>query len=323
VKPVKLFDLCAGIGGFRLGLENAGHECVGWCEKDKFAIRSYSRMYNTEGEYFINDAKNIQTKDLPGFDVLTAGFPCQPFSIAGEKRGFEDTRGTLFFEIARIAKEKQPRILLLENVVGLLNHENGETFRTILRTLDELGYDVEWQVLNSQSFNLPQNRRRIFIVGHLRRERIGFLFPLGRKIKQDAREFSRGEGVSYAIDANYFKGSSPGSVGDSRRTMIIGKVDVSGYEAGKRVYGKEGLAPTVTTGQGGNQIPFVEDGERIRRLTPKECWRLQGFPDRLFNIAQRFNSDTQLYKQAGNAVSVPIVEYFGKVFSKFENAERG
>lgn len=159
----------AGIGGFRSGLEAiGGFECVGYCEIDKYAKQAYEAMYDTGGELYFDDARKIVLEQLPDFDLLVGGFPCQSFSIAGARKGFDDTRGTLFFEIARIASVKKPKYLFLENVPGLLNHNQGRTFETILRTLDELGYDVCWQVLNSKNFGVPQSRNRVFIIGYLR-----------------------------------------------------------------------------------------------------------------------------------------------------------
>ena len=158
---MKFLDLFAGIGGFRLGLERQGHECVGFCEIDKFARKSYKAIYKTEGEIEFHDIRQVTDQDFRQLrgqvDIICGGFPCQAFSLAGRRLGFEDTRGTLFFEIARAAKQIQPRFLFLENVKGLLSHDKGETFQTILTTLDELGYDVEWQVLNSKDFQVPQN----------------------------------------------------------------------------------------------------------------------------------------------------------------------
>ena len=155
---MKFLDLFAGIGGFRLGLERQGHECVGFCEIDKFARKSYKAMYETEGEIEFHDIRQVTDQNFRQLrgqvDIICGGFPCQAFSLAGRRLGFEDTRGTLFFEIARAAKQIQPRFLFLENVKGLLNHDKGETFRTILATLDELGYDVEWQILNSKDFQI-------------------------------------------------------------------------------------------------------------------------------------------------------------------------
>ena len=144
---LKFIDLFAGIGGFRMAMERAGHECVGFCEIDRHAVKSYRAIYDTKGEYYAKDITRIDPADLPDFDCLTGGFPCQSFSVAGRREGFDDTRGTLFFDIARIAEARRPGVLLLENVKGLLNHDRGRTFRVIIRTLDELGYDIEWQVL--------------------------------------------------------------------------------------------------------------------------------------------------------------------------------
>ena len=166
---IKFFDMFAGIGGFLSGLEViGGFECVGYCEIDKYAKQAYEAMYDTGGELYFDDARKIVPEQLPDFDLLVGGFPCQSFSIAGARKGFDDTRGTLFFEIARIAAVKKPKYLYLENVPGLLNHDSGKTFETILRTLDELGYDVCWQVLNSKNFGVPQSRNRVFIIGYNR-----------------------------------------------------------------------------------------------------------------------------------------------------------
>lgn len=165
---IKYFDMFAGIGGFRSGLESVGgFECVGYCEIDKYAKQAYETMYDTRGELYFDDARKIIPEQLPDFDLICGGFPCQSFSIAGRRLGFEDTRGTLFFEIARIAAVKKPKYLFLENVPGLLNHDSGRTFETILRTLDELGYDVCWQVLNSKNFGVSQSRKRVYIIGYL------------------------------------------------------------------------------------------------------------------------------------------------------------
>ena len=349
---LKFFDLFAGIGGFRLGMERAGHECVGSCEWDKYARETYKKNFGSYPEY--NDAKNMSLTSQPYFDVLCAGFPCQAFSIAGKRMGFEDTRGTIFFEIARIAKEKRPRYLFLENVRGLLSHDKGRTFRTILNTLDEMGYDAEWQVLNSKYF-VPQNRERIFIIGHLRGERTGKIFPLGQFYEKDdskkleqvgnidtqghnslwgrvydpngiaANLNANGGGLgaktglygivndkgnlrqvdhTTAVDANYWKGVD----NHAQRTMICKPVLTPDREE-KRQNGrrfKEDGDPAFTlTSQDRHG---VYDGVRIRKLTPVECERLQGFPD---NWTQGV-SDTQRYKQCGNAVTVNVVEYIAK-----------
>lgn len=178
---MKFLDLFAGIGGFRLGMESAGHKCIGFCEIDKFARASYKAIHNTEGEIELHDITRVTDESIRRFgsaDIICGGFPCQAFSVAGARRGFEDTRGTLFFEIARFASILRPKYLFLENVKGLLNHDKGNTFEVILSALDELGYDVEWQVLNSKNFGVPQNRERVFIIGHLRGKSGRKVFPL-------------------------------------------------------------------------------------------------------------------------------------------------
>ena len=204
---MKYLSLFSGIGGFELGIQQAyelqkmGTEpedstyievsssrkptCIGFSEIDKYAARVYQHHFPTHHNH--GDITKIIAEELPDFDLLVGGFPCQAFSIAGKRAGFADTRGTLFFEIARILKEKRPRLLLLENVKGLLSHDNGRTFKVILSTLTELGYDLQWQVLNSKNHGVPQNRERIFIVGHLRGTRRPEVFPfgLGREINNE------------------------------------------------------------------------------------------------------------------------------------------
>ena len=359
---LKFFDLFAGIGGFRLGMERAGHECIGSCEWDKYARETYKKNFGSYPEY--DDAKDLHPESLPYFDVLCAGFPCQAFSIAGKRLGFEDTRGTIFFEIARIAKEKRPPYLFLENVRGLLSHDKGRTFDTIISTLDEMGYDAEWQVLNSKYF-VPQNRERIFIVGHLRGKRSRQIFPLGEistifdKKKLRKEELSRSRSHSSAIDANYYK--EP----DGKRTLVqVGNANGGGMGAKTGLFAvgstqkhsaiMKDRSPALTEamGKGGGHVPMifkvdnendgkktlvytaqvnqnmkqkvqtrdntwtlstsandfgVIEGQRIRRLMPIECERLQGFPDNW-----TIGSDTQRYKQCGNAVTVNVVEYIAK-----------
>ena len=174
---IKYIDLFAGVGGFRVGINKAhpDWECVYSNEYDKYANSVYKKHYERCDD---RDIRTVKTEEIPDHDLLVGGFPCQAFSVAGKRRGFEDTRGTLFFEIARIAKQKQPRLLLLENVKGLLSHDSGNTFKTILRSLDELGYDCQWQVLNSKDFGVPQNRERVFIIGHLRGTSRPEVFPI-------------------------------------------------------------------------------------------------------------------------------------------------
>ncbi|MBD9857764.1 DNA cytosine methyltransferase [Enterococcus sp. C47] len=288
---MKFLDLFAGIGGFRLGMESAGHECIGFCEIDKFARTSYKAIHDTTGEVEMHDITTISDEFIWGIgsvDVICGGFPCQAFSIAGKRKGFEDTRGTLFFEIARFASILRPRYLFLENVKGLLNHEGGATFETILRALDELGYDVEWQVFNSKDY-IPQNRERVFIIGHLRGERTRKVFPF----KKNDRTFTLTAQDRHGVL----------QVGNTVKTDSFG-----GNPQRGRVYNPNGISPCLNCMQGGGLEPkILIDNYQIRKLTPRECWRLQGFPDWAFDKAKEVNSDSQLYKQAGNSVTVPVI----------------
>lgn len=199
---MRFFDFFAGIGGFRLGMEMAGHECVGHCEIDKYANKSYIAMHHPkESEVYFSDVRTINPWDMPECECYCFGFPCQSFSIAGKRGGFQDTRGTLFFEVMRLAEVRHPKILFAENVKGLLNHDEGRTFGTIIRTMDELGYDVEWQLLNSKYW-VPQNRERVFIIGHFRGEPTPKIFPItknGGSIDELQRQLDCDRVVSNSI----------------------------------------------------------------------------------------------------------------------------
>ena len=288
MQKMKFLDLFAGIGGFRIGMESAGHECVGFCEIDKFARASYKAIHDTKGEIELHDITTVSDDTIRGIghvDVICGGFPCQAFSIAGARRGFEDTRGTLFFEIARFASILKPRYLFLENVKGLLNHDRGNTFEVILSALDELGYDVEWQVLNSKNFGVPQNRERVYIVGHLREASGRQVFPI----------------IETRSDKSIIQ------LGNIKKTESFGGNPQCG-----RVYSPAGLAPCLNTMQGGQREPKIFIDGKVRKLTPRECWRLQGFPDWAFDKAQEVNSNSQLYKQAGNSVMVNVIAAIAK-----------
>ena len=367
---MKFLDLFSGIGGFRLGLEQHGHECVGFCEIDKYARQSYKAIHNTEGELEYHDITTVtddQWRELKGtVDIIAGGFPCQAFSIAGKRQGFEDeTRGTLFFEIMRAAKQIQPPILFLENVKGLLNHDKGRTFRIILQAMDELGYDAEWQVLNSKDFGVPQNRERVFIIGHLRGAGGREIFPIGGthgetdiQIKQVAQL-----DTPTRNNSNRFRTYDPDGIGACLSTMgggglepcvMVREATLQGYaianigdsinleqpnsktrrgRVGKGVantlttscnqgvlepkiiddqgrlkesYKQHDVVPTLRAQTHGNP-PKLYDGFRVRKLTEKECWRLQGFPDSAFRKAKQVVSNSQLYKQAGNSVTVNVI----------------
>ena len=174
---MKYFSMFTGVGGFELGIGNKA-ECIGFSEINKYANQLLAKRFPNIPNF--GDCTKIEADKLPDFDMLCGGFPCQSFSIAGKRRGFQDTRGTMFFHIARILEVKRPKIVWLENVKGLLNHDKGETFKVIIQTLSELGYDVQWMVLNSKFFGVPQNRERVFIIGSLRGTSRQEILPLGR-----------------------------------------------------------------------------------------------------------------------------------------------
>jgi DNA (cytosine-5)-methyltransferase 1 len=349
------FSTFSGIGGFELGIQQAYEkkekgsnnnrpiqrndstrprgdnnttnelekwECVGYSEIDKYACQIYGKHFDHPNFGSIRD---IVAEELPDFDLLCGGFPCQSFSIAGKRGGFEDTRGTLFFDIARIAKVKRPRLLWLENVKGLLSHDDGRTFNTIINTLDELGYDVQWQVLNSKNFGVPQNRERIFIIGHLRGTPRPQVFPF--------RENSEADIVLPTLTTRYYGGQANGgyigNISQQGEVMAINTkqqgdpqftehaptltanmfkeppmVMIPGGRVGK------GVAQTLDTGM---QQHTIQD-MKIRRLTPMECERLQGFPDGWTEkgIDTKGNeviiSDSQRYKVLGNAVTTCVIK---------------
>ena len=266
--------------------------CVGYSEIDKYATQIYQKHFPTHKNY--GDITKINETELPDFDLLVGGFPCQSFSIAGKRGGFSDTRGTMFFEIARILKHKQPRLLLLENVKGLLSHDEGRTFATIISTLDELGYDLQWQVLNSKNFGVPQNRERVFIVGHLRGTSRPEVFPIAGASETNNKTI--GEGVT-----NTLTGRNAGN--GNWRGNLIQKI---GGSQGMRVYDSEGISTTIAglAGGWGAKTGLYDIDTKIRRLTPTECMRLQGFPDNWCDGI----SDTQKYKCAGNAVTVNVIQ---------------
>ena len=256
---MRFLDLFAGIGGFRLALEQAGHKCIGFCEIDRFARQTYKANFDTEGEVEWHDITTVTDEDvrqLGSVDIITGGFPCQAFSIAGKRGGFNDTRGTLFFEIARIARILKPRYLLLENVKGLLNHSGGTTFATILNTLGELGYWVEWQILNSKDFGVPQNRERVFIVGHFGGEPRRKVFPITRSSGQALTELTQGLADAYRVYdpagvARTLKAEA-GGVGAKTGLYAVrslGNIYPSGGQNGE-VYDPKGLSPTLRSGQG-------------------------------------------------------------------------
>lgn len=415
MKQLTFLDLCSGIGGFRLGLEAAGHKCIGYCEYDKYARASYEAMYDTEGEWKADDVTKLRQGDIPYADIWTFGFPCQDISIAGKQRGLSGKRSGIYYSIIDLVKGKKesdkPTYLLVENVKNLLSVNGGFDFAAVLSEMDEAGYDARWQVLNSKDHGVPQNRERVFFIANLRSRGRREILPVtgedGRTLKeviggmQGYRVYDP-EGVSMTLGANGGgMGANTGlyfidQVKDKPKITQLARCLIAKYNAGvvnrpansgvleahavitadrmrKRQNGRrmkeEGEPMFTLTGQdrhgvylcnrsndecdAGVEVPvrngtkqgydLAHPGDgiclsypksstrrgrvgkgcsqtldtgcqmgtvmkcgRIRRLTPRECFRLQGFPDELFERARAVNSDAQLYKQAGNAVTATV-----------------
>ena len=401
---IRYLDMFAGIGGFRAGLTRAGgFQCVGHCEIDPHANKSYNAIHNPgKEEIYYPDARTIDPDTLPPIDLICGGFPCQAFSNAGKRGGFLDPRGTLFFEISRLAESRRPPYLLLENVPGLLSHDQGKTFAAILHTLSDLGYGIEWMVLNSADFGVPQARRRVFLVCYLDSRCAGKILPVPDTTGKAPVEIIGGAQGSRVYDSNgsaitqtaqaggmggktglYFIGFNrkQGVVGERNTALSINASDYKGIDRNQTQnsvfvdlcygnpketstarcltadYGKAGMSKrkgemsgvlyvkeatkrgckeaypgdTVDLGYAGSNTRrgrvghdiahtletscaqgVVERGERIRRLMPRECLRLQGFTEDQIDRLLEITSDAQAYKQAGNSVTVNVIEAIGR-----------
>lgn len=429
MKQLTFLDLCSGIGGFRLGLETAGHKCIGYCEYDKYARASYEAMYDTEGEWKADDVTKLRPGDIPYADIWTFGFPCQDISIAGKQRGLSGKRSGIYYSIIDLVKSKKesdkPTYLLVENVKNLLSVNGGFDFAAVLSEMDEAGYDTRWQVLNSKDHGVPQNRERVFFIANLRSRGRREILPVSGEDGRTLKEVIGGmqgyrvydpEGVSVTLGAN---GGGVGAktglyfidqVKDKPKITQLARCLIAKYNAGvvnrptnsgvleahavitpdrmeKRQNGRrmkeEGEPMFTLTGQdrhgvylcnrstdecdAGVEVPvrngtkqgydLAHPGDgiclaypksstrrgrvgkgcsqtldtgcqmgtvmkcgRIRRLTPRECFRLQGFPDELFERARAVNSDAQLYKQAGNAVTATVAYAVAMALPESRNA---
>lgn len=349
-------SLFAGIGGFDSAFNKLGGKCVLASEIDPKASASYKAIY---GENPVGDITRINTEDIPNHDILLGGFPCQPFSTSGHRRGFKDTRGTLFFEVLRIAESKQPKAILLENVKGLVSHDKGETLRTMISSLSDIEYFVDFKVLNSKYFGVPQNRDRLFMVA-IRKDLVkksdwdtssgcgvskvkktlqkiegfntfNFNFPNKKEITVTLEhilesEVNESHYISKELKGQDIKGTyctDPNLIYDSQGFVKRKSFEVLNkfgylprmYNAYNKSIIKD-FSPTLTTSIVGasssGQVIINRDG-RLRKLTPKECFRLQGFSDSQYEKASSAGiTDTQLYKQAGNAVTVNVIEALGR-----------
>jgi DNA (cytosine-5)-methyltransferase 1 len=293
-KEFKYIDLFAGIGGIRMPFQNLGGECVFSSEIDKYAAQTYEANY---GEKPSGDITQINAESIPNFDILLAGFPCQAFSIAGKRKGFEDTRGTMFFEVERILEEKKPKSFLLENVKGLTNHDHGRTFKIMLDILEnKLGYKVYYKVLNAKNFGLPQNRERIMIVG-FKNHNIDFKFP-----EEINKETKVGDILIDNPDSKYTISDKIWESHQLRKERNRAKGNGFGYS----LFNEESPYTSTISARyykDGSEILIEQEGKNPRKLTPREAARLQGYPDS-FKIVV---SDTQAYKEFGNSVPVNMI----------------
>ncbi len=314
----KFIDLFAGIGGFRTGFEKSGGSCVFSSEIDPHAQEMYTLNYNDK---LFSDITKVDEKEIPNHDVLLAGFPCQPFSIAGEKKGFNDTRGTLFFDIERILKEKRPKAIVLENVKHFKSHDKGNTLKVVLTALQELGYTTNWQVLNAKDFGVPQNRERTIIVGALNGVKFDFS-KLERKEVPSIKDIleEENESFEYLKKSEYtlienpkrqpsglifagYRNKNMRTKGVRENTEHLSRV----HKQPNRIYSSEGTHPTLSSQESAGRY-YIYHQSRVRKLTIRECFRLMGFPDNFKLIG----SKGKLYNRIGNSIVIPMVEEIAK-----------
>jgi len=330
----KFIDLFCGIGGIRLGMESAGFECVFSCDINAECRKTYSANFEEMPQ---GDIKEISEKDIPDFDVLCAGFPCQPFSISGKQKGFADKRGTLFFDICRIIEEKQPPVVFLENVKHLIHHDRGRTLKIILEELCNLGYVVEWRLLNGLDYGVPQNRERIIIVASKdmafdfdgvqktkRRILVDFIEKVGDFEFLDEKDYTLIENPKIQKESGlYFVGHRNKSIrkaGVRPGTEHLSRV----HKQPNRIYSVMGTHPTLPSQETSGRFWILLPDNRVRKLTIDECFRIMGFPDDFI----RPSAIGEQYKQIGNSVCVPMIsavanaikhQYFckGQVYGTF------
>ncbi len=304
----KFIDLFAGLGGFRLALESFGAKCVYSNEWDIPVQKVYKENF---GETPDGDITKVSEKDIPDHDILCAGFPCQAFSISGKQRGFEDSRGTLFFDVARIVKEKKPKIVFMENVKNFATHDNGKTLETVKMTMEELGYSFYQRVLNSVDYGIPQKRERIYMVCFRNDLNIeNFNFPKSLKLTKHVEDYllddlSLTENLYVDRPDIYYNDTEDNLY--SNKPIRLGTVNKGGQ--GERIYSTKGIAITFSAYGGG---VFAKTGGYLingkpRKLHPRECARLMGYPD-TYKISEKAN---QAYQQFGNSVVVDVLQYIG------------
>lgn len=316
---LKMIDLFAGIGGIRIAFESNGVKCVMSSEIDKYACDTYFKNFN---EMPLGDITLIKPKDLPEFDIIAAGFPCQPFSLGGLRKGFEDTRGTLFFEVARLIKARKPKAFFLENVEGIVNHDGGKTISVIEDTLKGLGYNFQWKVMNASDYGVPQNRKRWYCVGFRNNLKIGFdgqdckykkiyAFPQPKELFVKVKDIiDTNVSSEYAVTDTckqnilaFFGDFKNTKRYDTTNTLLANEIRPSRCN-----FRCDGISQCLTAkmGTGGNNVPVVV--EQMRRLTEKECLRLMGFPE--WYVIEK--NSMHSYKQIGNSVVVSVISELAK-----------
>lgn len=315
---MKVASFFAGVGGIDKGFEDAGFDVIWANELDKYAAETYSM--NFDNQLVIDDIRNVKTKDIPDFDIMIGGFPCQAFSVAGYRKGFEDERGNLFFELERIFVEKKPQVIFLENVKNLVGHDNGNTFRVILERLKEAGYHVKKDVLNACDYgNLPQNRERIYIVAFLD-ERVykEFEFPDPVELTSSLKDF-----IDYNVkqDDKYYYTANSCKFYEELKEKVTNPDTTYQW---RRIYvreNKSNLCPTLTAnmGTGGHNVPIICTPTGIRKFTPRECFNIMGY-SKTYKLPENM-ANTHLYKQAGNSVVVPVIRKIAEEIKEaFERA---
>lgn len=304
-KKATFIDLFAGIGGFRFALESMGAEAVFSSEWDKFAAKTYEANF---GNIPAGDITKIKANAIPAHDILCGGFPCQPFSVSGKQLGFEDTRGTLFFDIARIIKYHKPKIIFLENVANLRQHGDGATITRMKKVLENIGYDVNYKIMNASDYGVPQSRKRLYFVAF--RKDLGivdFQYPeptLEDIVLADILD-SKAKTKQYVINSPNIHITETKKIPRTLAPVRIGTINKGSQ--GDRIYSANGHAITLSAQGGGSASKtgaYLVNGI-VRKLSPEECRRVQGFPDSF--IFPEGVSDSQLWKQFGNSVSVPVL----------------
>ena len=308
-------DLFAGIGGFRIPMQENKGKCVFTSEFNFHAQRSYELNF---GEVPFGDITKLDLTIVPKHDVLTAGFPCQPFSISGKMKGFEDTRGTLIYNVFKIIEMRQPKVVFLENVKHLIHHDGGKTLKTILKDLEELGYKVSWKLLNASDFGVPQNRERIIIIGH-KDKKFDFT-KLRTKPKPVLKDILETDGNFEFLNEPYtilddFKVQESGLIFIGYRNKKIRKAGVRPgtenlsrvHKQPNRIYSTDGLHPAIPSQESSGRFWIYHNGE-VRKLTINECYRIMGFPDKF----KKISNTGELYRQIGNSVCVPMIKEITK-----------